>query len=207
MLEHGIFPDLLGDPADSEVTFLVEDQEIPGHATVLRNARAGRYFAGLLAHPFKEKIDGKVHIDGVTHKIFKAILEYVYTGRTSVGSVLELWELYCAADRFQVTTLLPYIKSELFLCLTSDIPSEVPSDARTPETILTLIPQMKAYPGLSDLRRLSGKCLVKNWDKVKASETWRELIEGTDIPDLFEVVLDAASEILSRGKIRLPNAS
>ncbi|KAJ3285201.1 hypothetical protein HK104_009596 [Borealophlyctis nickersoniae] len=64
MLEHGIFPDLLGNLAYSDVTFIVEDQEIPAHGTVLRNARAGRYFAGLLAHPFKEKTDGKVHIDG-----------------------------------------------------------------------------------------------------------------------------------------------
>ncbi|KAJ3283097.1 hypothetical protein HK104_010560 [Borealophlyctis nickersoniae] len=186
----------------SDVTFIVEDQEIPGHATVLRNVRAGRYFIGLLAHPFKEKIDGKVHIDGVTHKIFKAILEYVYTGRTSVDSVLELWELYRATDRFQVTTLLPYIKSELFLSLTQDVPSEVPPDVRTPQTILTLLAELKAYPDLSDLRRLCAKCLVEIWGKAKASETWRELNEGTDIPDLSEVVLDAASEMFKAAAMR-----
>ncbi|KAJ3273521.1 hypothetical protein HK104_004263 [Borealophlyctis nickersoniae] len=187
ILEHGIFPHLFGSSIRSDVTFIVEEKEIPAHATVLLNDRAGPYFAGLLAHEFKEKKDGKVFIDGVAYKIFKAILEYVYTGRTAVDSVVELSELYSAADRFQVTTLLPYIKHELIL--------SIRESALTPEPLLTLIQQTKPFPDLSDVVQICVNLVLENWSVAKTSKTWRALVSGPESWDLVEMFVDKALEL------------
>ncbi|KAJ3267097.1 hypothetical protein HK104_005978, partial [Borealophlyctis nickersoniae] len=184
MLHDGIFPRLLGNPTDSDVTFIVEEQEIPAHAAILRSDRAGPYFAALLAHEFKEKKDGKVHISGVTYKLFKAILEFVYAGRTAADSIPELMDLYCVADRFQVAALLPFIKGELFLSLARVAPP--------PETLLTLIQQMKPFPDLSTVVQVCVKHAVQNWAKIKACAMWSAVVTGPDAQDIVEVLLDEA---------------
>ncbi|KAJ3280812.1 hypothetical protein HK104_000393, partial [Borealophlyctis nickersoniae] len=187
LLEYGIFPHLFGSSTRSDITFIIEDQVIPAHANILLTERAGPYFAGLLSHQFKENTDGKVHINGVPHKIFKAILEYVYTGRAAVDSALELCALYCAADRFQVTTLQPYIKGELIRSLKESLPE--------PPALLTLIQQMKAFPELSDAVRLCVDGVMLNWKTAKTSDNWRDLVTGTEVQDFIEVFLDEASEL------------
>ncbi|KAJ3278301.1 Leucine-zipper-like transcriptional regulator 1 [Borealophlyctis nickersoniae] len=179
----GVFRRLFGDPTRSDVTFVIEEQEVPAHSAVLLSDRAGPYLAAL----FKEKGDGKVRITGVTHKIFKAILQYIYTGRATVDGVLGLCELYCAADKFQVTTLLPYTKGELLLSLRQTLPM--------PAILLTLIQQMRAFPGLSDVVRFCVKCILMDWNTAKASESWRGVVTGTEVQEFIEAFLDQAAEL------------
>ncbi|KAJ3287635.1 hypothetical protein HK104_008501 [Borealophlyctis nickersoniae] len=187
ILECGIFLHLLSSSVRSDVTFIVEQQEIPAQATVLLNDRAGPYFAGLLAHEFKEKKDGKVLIDGVAYKIFKAILEYVYTGRTAVDSVMStLPYLYSAADRFQVTTLLPYIKHELIL--------SIRQVTLAPKVLLTLIQQMRPFPDLSDVVQICVNRVLENWSVAKTSDKWRALFTPEDL-DLVERFVNSALKL------------
>ncbi|KAJ3296236.1 hypothetical protein HK104_001801 [Borealophlyctis nickersoniae] len=186
ILQKGHLTHLFGSSKCSDITFIVEENKIPAHANMLLTERAGPYFAGLFEHDFKEK-KGKVHIDGVAHKIFKAILEYVYTGRTTVDGVVELFELYSAADRFQVTTLLPYIKHELIL--------SVGKYALTPELLFMLIQQMKLYTDLSDVFQICVNRVLENWSAAKTSEAWRELISGPESSDWVEMFMDRALEL------------
>ncbi|KAJ3298016.1 hypothetical protein HK104_011240, partial [Borealophlyctis nickersoniae] len=187
VLDCGIFAHLLGNARVSDVTFIVEDQEMPAHASILQSQRGGPYFAALFAHPFKESSDRKVHISEVAHRIFKALLQYIYTGRAEVSGTDELADLYCTADRFQVTTLLPYIKAELLLSLTADLPN--------PDELLRLIQQMKSFPELSEAVRICVKGVLAKWADVKTSESWRTVVGGPEAREGFELFMDEAAEL------------
>ncbi|KAJ3279416.1 hypothetical protein HK104_001491 [Borealophlyctis nickersoniae] len=194
LLNYGVFPRLFGDSTRSDVTFIIGGQEMPAHSAVLLSDRAGPYFAAFLAHPFKESRDGKVHITGVAHNIFKAILEYIYTGRTTVDGVLGLCELYCAAERFQVATQLPYIQAELLLSLRVAVQPN-------PALLLTLIQQMKAFPALSDVVRICVKAILMDWATAKASESWRAVVTGAEIQDFIEAFLDQAAVLYQQATV------
>ncbi|KAJ3288532.1 BTB/POZ domain-containing protein 9 [Borealophlyctis nickersoniae] len=191
--EYGTFSHLLADSKRSDITFIVEDEKIPAHTIVLQNGRAGQYFAGLLAHPFKENTDGCVHIDHVPCRIFKAILEFIYTGRTAVTSEQDLLELYRYISRlyrFQITTLLPYIKGELILSLNDT--------TRKPDDLLNLIRQLQGFPDLTEAVRICVKAVLKDWANAKMSENWRALFDGPDAQDFVEGFLDQAAELVNR---------
>ncbi|KAJ3283210.1 BTB/POZ domain-containing protein 9 [Borealophlyctis nickersoniae] len=187
LLEYGIFPHLLGNDKGSDLTFIVENQAIPAHSNILQGGRAGPYLAALLAHPFKESRDRKVPISEVSHRIFNAILQYIYTGRTVVYSAQDLANLCCAADRFQVTTLLPYIKPELLLSLTAHLPN--------PDDLLKLIQQMRSFPALSQAVQICVKGVLANWAAAKASESWRTMVGGPEAREVFELFMEEAAEL------------
>ncbi|KAJ3277354.1 hypothetical protein HK104_003371 [Borealophlyctis nickersoniae] len=192
-LDCGMFAHLLGNARVSDVIFILEDQEIPAHASILQNERGGPYFAAVFAHPFKESSDRKIHISEVALRIFKALLQYIYTGRAEVSGTDELAAF--VADRFQVTTLLPYIKSELLLSLKAHLPN--------PDELLSLIQQLKSFPNLSEAVRICVRGVLAKWPDAKTSESWRTMVEGPEARDVFELFMDEAAELPHKAKLLL----
>ncbi|KAJ3283016.1 hypothetical protein HK104_010604 [Borealophlyctis nickersoniae] len=183
VLDYGIFPHLSGNAKLADVTFFVEDQEIPAHASILQSERGGRTLL-VFSHTLSKKV--------ATARIFKALLEYIYTGKAEVSGTDELAALYCAADRFQVTTLLPYIKAELLLSLKSHLPN--------PDKLLRLIQQLKSFPDLSQAVRICVKGVLAKWADAKASESWCTMVGGPEAREVFELFMEEAAELQKRSK-------
>ncbi|KAJ3291364.1 hypothetical protein HK104_006159 [Borealophlyctis nickersoniae] len=182
-LEYGTFSHLLVDSKTSDISFVVEDQEIPAHKNVLKSERAGPYFAGLLAHSFKENSDGRVTINDMAYKTFKAIFEYIYTGRTAVNAADDLFELYC---------LLAYIKGELILFLNNNLPK--------PNDLLSLIRRLQPYPDLSEAVRICVSGVLDKWDDVQASQQWGALVTGPGGKEFVETLLSEAARLHKQSK-------
>ncbi|KAJ3280493.1 hypothetical protein HK104_000624 [Borealophlyctis nickersoniae] len=189
IFEYDTFWRLHVDPKHSDIKFIVEEQELRAHTSVLQSERAGPYFVGLLAHPFKESIDRKIRITEIPCRIFKAILEFIYTGRTVVDSAEDLFELYRAADRFQITALLPFIKGELLLSLTA-------RDA-DPNHFLNLIPQLKHFPDLREGVRICVRRVFDKWSDINASQDWRAIVGDSGAVEAF---LDEGAELYKKFK-------
>lgn len=102
----------------SDVTFVVENNKIPAHKTILM-ARSP-YFVSLICGDFVEanqaQIELKVPLDA-----FKAILKYIYTGRLSVATLDfdEIVEILDLAEQYGLDTLknttIEYLTANLTL--------------------------------------------------------------------------------------------
>lgn len=88
--EHisGEFLDLLKSGDNSDVTFIVQGVRFPAHRVIL-GARC-KFFKILLYGDMKEaKPDAEIPILDATPESFKALLEYIYSGKVCLGDLSE----------------------------------------------------------------------------------------------------------------------
>jgi hypothetical protein len=78
----------LYNPLYSDVTFVVEEQQLSAHRAVL--AARSIYFHTMFLGGFTESQKGHVTIpvEEVSHEVFKLVLEFVYTGSNTFLYVL-----------------------------------------------------------------------------------------------------------------------
>lgn len=73
-------------PEYSDVTFIVENQKIPGHRVIL--ARRSSYFRALLYGGLVESSQNEIELN-VPLVAFKTLLVYIYTGLMSLSQIKE----------------------------------------------------------------------------------------------------------------------
>ncbi|KAJ3277819.1 hypothetical protein HK104_002946, partial [Borealophlyctis nickersoniae] len=165
-LAPGGFSHLFSNSKGADAAFVVEGQEIPVHVGVLRSQAAAPYFESLFTHPMREQLERKVDIKGVSHDVLKGLLEYIYTGRTTVEHLWDLPDLYRAADQYQVTSILPCIKAEIICARGSDFSANAP---------VRLMKRLQSIPALAEVRRLWFHQFLREWNRTKDSQSWQKL--------------------------------
>ena len=92
----GIFGTLLESGKHTDVTFLVDGQEVKAHKAIL--VAHSTVFAAMFEHECVEKRDGKVKITDISLEALKQLLRYMYTGKVCWTEDRE-YELFQAADK------------------------------------------------------------------------------------------------------------
>ena len=103
-IEH--FEHISGDLLDlykskeyTDVTFLVSGHRFPAHKVIL--AARCTYFRILLYGDMKESRETEIPFNDTTPESFELLLEYIYSGRISLGDITEE-----VSENLQSTTLL-----------------------------------------------------------------------------------------------------
>jgi len=99
---------LLNDETSSDVAFVVQGTHIRGHKCIL-TARCPKFRAMFQLHTFKEGQQNEIAIEGHDPKVFKTMLEYLYTDVIAVADCDFPFELLAIAEEY----LLPRLK---FIC-------------------------------------------------------------------------------------------
>lgn len=92
---------MVNDDTLSDITFVVEEQEVYAHKVMLMRCA---YFRALFLGQMRESQLATVRLEQVSHQIFLAVLEYLYTDDVQIpfDSAMELFE---AADLFMIPRL------------------------------------------------------------------------------------------------------
>lgn len=94
---------LLDNPIFSDVTFIVEGKSIHAHRCILY-ARA-EYFRNMFDSKMRESSQKEIAIPDVAYDVFRAVLEYIYSGSVQVSNDKLSVELLKAADMFRIEGL------------------------------------------------------------------------------------------------------
>jgi len=103
----------LSDETLCDVTFIVENQQIHAHKIMLMRCS---YFKAMLTGNMMEAHQSAIHIEEVSHPVFSAVLEYLYTDELndknpaiengySITNAPSTMDLFAAADLFGITRL------------------------------------------------------------------------------------------------------
>ncbi|KAJ3298435.1 hypothetical protein HK104_010695 [Borealophlyctis nickersoniae] len=162
-----------------DITFLVEGKELCVHLAVLKSKYAGPYFAAMFAHDMQESLERQVQVADVGFLALSCCLEYIYSGCTHVEHLRDLAEVYGAADKYQITPLALHAKNELHLALSNPI--------HQPEQLCSLLETIHGIPGLSDLMSPCVGAILQNWDRVKHTPEWKDIL---GLPGMVDVIME-----------------
>lgn len=87
----------------SDLTLKVDDREFKVHRNVL--IVRSPVFASMLQHDTKENATGVVDIPDCSVKAFEVFLSYIYSGSVDTISSENVFDLYYAADKYQINDL------------------------------------------------------------------------------------------------------
>ena len=114
------FTDMLDSASHSDVTFLVQGEQIKAHKAIL--AARSTYFDTMFNAGMKESESNVVEVTDVQPKVFKILLRFLY-GSVPEKSECDVWsELLVAADKYDVQHLkeaceTSLVKARLFRTL------------------------------------------------------------------------------------------
>ncbi|KAF8771515.1 TD and POZ domain-containing protein 1 [Argiope bruennichi] len=93
-------------PVSSDFTLQVGDKIIRAHKTVLLARSA--YFRRMFETEMREQAESTVHVTDVLYPTLQKLIEFLYTGSfsdTEDGNIQEIFDLYIAADKYNVVEL------------------------------------------------------------------------------------------------------
>lgn len=159
---------LLDAGENADVTFKVEDEEMPAHKIMLSTRSA--VFRALLNAPMREGAEGVVTLEDVRAPVFRALLHFIYTDAlpeelegSSLG-VAMAQHLLVAADRFALARLRRICERRL--CETVEVESVA--------TTLALAEQNHA----EELKRVCLEFVSKNLSVVMTSEGYQHMVSS-----------------------------
>lgn len=88
---------------DHNLTFNVRDKEFRAHQDILR-ARS-EVFRSMLSHDMLEKNSGVINVPDCDPEAFEQLLCYTYTGKVETLDANNMFELYYAADKYNLAHL------------------------------------------------------------------------------------------------------
>ncbi|GMH53623.1 hypothetical protein TrST_g10159 [Triparma strigata] len=156
-----ILSDLLafvGSESLSDITFLVEGQEVHAHKIMLMRCS---YFRAMLEGGFRESTEQRtIPIQGVRKVIFLALLEYLYTDFVDLDLEIAM-ELFQAADQFGVERLKIICEHKMLGSITVDNAATVfhAADVHTAK----------------GLREKSLNFILANFEAVSKSKSFEEM--------------------------------
>eukprot|EP00898_Chlorokybus_atmophyticus_P006348 jgi/Chlat1/6714/Chrsp50S06427 len=167
---------LLESGQNTDVVFDVDSEEFRAHKLIL--CARSPVFQALLNSPMREGAEGKVLVEDVKAPVFKALLQYIYSGslEDSVLSTNTMAQhLLAAADRFALDRLR--LMCEAKLCESLDV--------STAATTLALAEQHNAM----QLRSVCLQFTAQNLGAVMASEGYEHMSKSC--PSLQQALLRA----------------
>lgn len=162
----------------SNVKFVFGDVEISAHKQIL-SARNSE-FRKMFESDNPENENGRVEITDVEPKIFKLMLQFIYTGNFVSDEFSDWLKLLTVAEKYSITRLMKTCEHRIFNNLTSDniIDAFVTADLVKAE----------------DLKKTCVELIFKNKRKVVATEAYKNLIKSR--PDLATKMLRYSLEKL-----------
>lgn len=97
------FSILLDNPIFSDVTFIVEGRRIHGHRSILY-ARS-EYFRHMFDSKMRETSEHEISISNISFDVFRAVLDFLYSGQVRVTQGRLAVDLLKAADMFRIEGL------------------------------------------------------------------------------------------------------
>ncbi|XP_055326142.1 BTB/POZ domain-containing protein 9-like, partial [Sitodiplosis mosellana] len=114
-----LLSDICMNDEHADVTFVVENEKIPAHKTIL--SLRSSYFRSLFGGAFAESAQAEVELE-VPVNAFKAILKYMYTGCLSLAALEshQIIEVYDLAEQYDFSAsmkkiILDYLTANLTL--------------------------------------------------------------------------------------------
>ncbi|KAJ3044537.1 hypothetical protein HDV00_001965 [Rhizophlyctis rosea] len=115
----------------------------------------------------QEQRTKEVIIDDITYDAFRAMLEFIYTGQCSLPQDPRLLtDLYIAADKYQIQSLIDLTRNELYIALQSG-----PSLADQCNVFGKLI----GVPDCDACKVVCYREMLRAWDEVVEMEEWQEV--------------------------------
>ncbi len=94
---------LFDNGSNTDVCFLVNDQEIRAHKLILSSRSP--VFAAMFDHDMKEKRSGIVDIVGISPDTFRTVLRFMYTDQVELKKEEDAKKLIAAADKYKLDLL------------------------------------------------------------------------------------------------------
>jgi speckle-type POZ protein len=107
---------LLERETTSDVHFIVQNQKIPAHKTIL--VARSPVFAAMFQNEMQEKSSNEVVVTDMEPDALKLMLQFIYTGHCQIGAWTE--DLFFAADKYDIKDLKEICEEELRIKLCVD---------------------------------------------------------------------------------------
>ena len=89
--------------SNADVTFKVKEEKFPAHKIIL-SARS-KYFANMFKSEMTESVTNEVEVTDIEPRVFKGMLEFLYSGKLPKDSLDISLELLVAADKYGLKEL------------------------------------------------------------------------------------------------------
>ncbi|CAG8542874.1 8336_t:CDS:2 [Ambispora gerdemannii] len=169
--------DYLNDETFCDVEFILDcGRRVKAHRLVLGTASA--YFKTLFTGGFLESFLSTIPIKDVTYSSFQAIINYIYTGNLKRNLPLEaLFEIHSKADMMDMENLQKAVESRL-KCL---------GKSKDWDRVLVFAWRI----GNVALKRVALEYISDNWEEVRKSVNWRDVVACGD-QELVDEVYSAS---------------
>lgn len=164
---------LINNPSFSDVTFLVEGQQV--YATRAHLAARSEHFRALFYGGMREASaqEDSIVLPEVAHPVFLLLLEYIYTDQVGdIGSELAV-HLLIAAERF----LLDRLKA---LC------EDIIRKSISTDNVVQIMMTAKAHRA-EGLKDICMDFIITNEEKIKSTSAFRELIQEPTL--MYELLM------------------
>jgi len=159
----------LDDQKLSDVTFVVEGKEVYAHKLLCMRCS---YFRAMFEGQMREAQQKTIKIPGVSHRVFKALLEYLYTDEVDISLEFAM-ELFVAADQFGVERLKRLCEQTILSSINIDSAA--------------LILQAANMHVAHGLRQTCLDFILRNFDAVSKTPAFEEM-GRSNVELVFEVL-------------------
>jgi len=160
---------LLNEQKLSDVTFIVEGK--PVHAHKLLCVRCS-YFRAMFEGQMREAQEKTVTINNVSHRVFLALLEYLYTDEVEISLDIAM-DLFVAADQFGVERLKRLCEKKILVSINID-------------SVATILQAANVHVA-DGLRQSCMDFVLRNFDAVSKTPAFEEM-GRSNVELIFEIL-------------------
>lgn len=161
--------DFLNEQKLSDVTFVVEGKSVYAHKLLCMRCS---YFRAMFEGQMREAQQKTVTINNVSHRVFLALLEYLYTDDVEISMDIAM-ELFVAADQFGVERLKRMCEKKILLSINIDSAATIMQAAN-----------MHIADGL---RQSCMDFILRNFDAVSKTPSFEEM-GRSNVELVFEIL-------------------
>ena len=158
------FNQLLAQGLFTDVTFAVEDERIPAHRCVL--FAKSKYFRNMFASDMREKHQNEIRLSGITPRVFRIVLAYIYTA--SIEWDVRDWsmtlQVLVASDMYGLGGLRSVCEKNVELMVSTD-------------NVSTVCRMAHEY-GIDNLKSFCISYIIRNFRNVLEHESWQQLLQS-----------------------------
>lgn len=153
----------------SDVTFIVEGKPVYAHKLLCMRCS---YFRAMFEGQMRESQQKTITINNVSHRVFLALLEYLYTDELEFPMEIAM-DLFVAADQFGIERLKRLCEKKILVSINID----------TAATILQAANMHIAH----DLRQSCMDFILRNFDAVSKTPAFEEM-GRSNVELVFEIL-------------------
>jgi len=161
--------EFLNDAKLSDVTFIVEGKPVYAHKLLCMRCS---YFRAMFEGQMREAQQKTITINNVSHRVFLALLEYLYTDEFEISMDIAM-DLFVAADQFGIDRLKRLCEKKILVSINID----------SAATIL----QAANMHIANDLRQSCMDFILRNFDAVSKTLAFEEM-GRSNVELVFEIL-------------------